>query len=287
MTLMKNLKTGLLGVLTACALMVGLHSSASLANGFKIGETVFVEFPAGNIKDDAFIVGTVTELAPNGDYQIAVIDFVEGHDYGVSCVPMAKKQNDQGYGEGWAMWTDTKTLNSKELQYRVPKENVVNLNHGKQNFVERNNLYIVFGRWKSDAPMLTIDRLERAKNEANAVQLNDLNEAFDIAIAHRASFYGDFGRPYLPFETIAPLNQLVEKISTLLANDAVLKALWQAKTRDWPTISKNTRHYFLIEAMDKSLADAQSQLYKEGVDKADAVQMQSLKTTLSGLQRAQ
>lgn len=279
-------KTGLIGVVTACVLMsFGLHSTISLASDFKVGETVFVEFPAGNIKDDAFIVGTVTELAPNGDYQIAVIDFVEGHDYGVSCVPMAKKQQDQGYGEGWAMWTNTKTLNTKELQYRVPKENVVNLNNGKQHFVERNNLYIVFGRWKSDAPMLTIDRLERAKNEANAIGLSALNEAFDIAIAHRASFYGDFGRPYLPHETIEPLNKLVENVSVILANDPVLKNLWQAKVRDWSQISKSTRHYFLIEAIDKSLADAQSQLYKEGVDTAEAGQLAQLKAKLTGLQR--
>ncbi|WP_127470724.1 hypothetical protein [Thiomicrorhabdus aquaedulcis] len=280
---MKQLKKII--TLSAFAMVLSFYNLAGFAKDFKVGETVFVAFPEANIKDDAFIIGKVTQITPKGDYQISVIDYVKGHDYGVSCVPMVKNQGNQGYGEGWSVWTDTKNLDNKAIEYRVAKENVLNLIYGKQYFIERNNLYIVFGRWKSDAPMLTIERLERAKSEAVSIQMSDLNDAFDIAMLHRASFYGDFGRPFLQFETIEPLNKLLETVGALLASDPVLKDLWQEKSRDWPTISKNTRHYFLIEAIDKSLADAQSQLYKEGVEQADAAQLAALKAKLTGLQR--
>ncbi len=253
---------------------------------FVLGETVFVAFPAANIKDDAFIVGKVTKETAKGDYQIAVLDYVEGHDYGSSCVPISKYANqDQGMGAGWELWQDTTKLDTKQLEYVVPKESVLKLDYGKLYFVERNNVYIVFGRWKSDAPMLTEERMDRAVREAKLAGLDEMQPAFELAKLHRQSYYGDYGRPLMAFETIAPLNVAVESVLTQLQQNPQLEQLWRAKPRNWDAISQSSYLYFMVEAMDKVVADAKEQLYEDGLESADPAVLAKLKSNLQQLKR--
>ncbi|WP_373017104.1 hypothetical protein [Thiomicrorhabdus sp.] len=270
-----------LAVLTVFCL---LSANNVYAGHFSVGETVFVAFPQPNIKDDAFIVGKVTKELKNGDYQLAVLDYVEGHDYGSSCVPISK-ETDQGLGSGWEVWKDTTKLDTKQLEYAVSQKNIMKLDVGKHYFIERNNLYIVFGRWKSDAPMLTIERLKRAEREAKTAGLEDMVPAFELSMLQRQSFYGEYGRPLMPFETIAPLNQALEAILKLFKEDNQLAKLWRAKQRDWKAIEKSTRYYFLIEAIDKIVSDSKDQLYEDGVEEADPDTLKAMKQNLSQLQR--
>ncbi|MEA3406107.1 MAG: hypothetical protein U9R28_10285 [Pseudomonadota bacterium] len=273
-------QTGLFIVLTMFV-FVNAH-----AKKFSVGETVFVAFPATNIKDDAFIIGKVTQITEKGDYQVAVIDYVEGHDYGSSCVPISKNASqDQGLGAGWELWQDTTKLDTQNLEYVVAKETVLKLDYGKLYFVERNNVFIVFGRWKSDAPMLTVERMDRAVREAKTAGLDEMEPAFELAKLHRQSYYGDFGRPLLAFETIAPLNTAVEAVLTLFTEDTKLESLWRANPRDWEQIGKTSRHYFLVEAVDKIVEDARAQFYEDGLESADQKVLQSLKQNLEKLKR--
>ena len=254
------------------------------ATEFAKGEVVFVAFPAGNIKDDAFIIGKVKAHQANGDYLISVMDYVEGHDYGSSCVPMIKTEDPEatklGFDKGWQMWTDTTTLDKENLDYVVPQKNVMKLLHGKQYFVERNNLYIVFGRWKSDAPVLTIDRWNRAEREAKEAGLKDMIPAFEIAKLHRKSFYAETNRPLYPFERIKPLVTMLELAKADLEADPKLKSWWQSSSRDWPLIYSDTKRYFLIEAIDKAVMDAKDQLYESGVEEAGEENIQRLESLL-------
>lgn len=270
-------------------LLVGFNFNVLHANDFKVGDTVFVAYPAGNIKDDAFIVGQIKGIDQKGDYQISVLEYVEGHDYGLSCVPMVKdqsnKQSVSEYGAAWSVWQDTTVLETEKLDYVVSKNNVMKLGVGKHLFIERNNLYIVFGRWKSDAPMLTLDRIARAKQEASASQMRELLPALELVGLHRSSFYGEYERPYRPFETIKPLNHLLDAVIVLFKSDVALKRVWQARERDWSALSKNTRQYFLVEAIDKIVDDAKNQLYEDEVEKAGLQELKALKDKLSILQR--
>jgi len=260
--------------------------SSAKANEYMLGETVFVAFPATNIKDDAFIVGKVTAHAKNGDYQVAVLDYVEGHDYGSSCVPISKYENqDQGMGNGWEIWTDTTKLDTQQLEYIVPKEKVLKLAYGKLYFVERNNVYIVFGRWKSDAPMLTLDRMDQAISQAMSAGLSEMAPAFELAKLHRMSYYGDYGRPLMPFESIEPLNVAVDSVFESFKTNPELEALWRANPRDWLAISQTTKNYFLVEAIDKVVRDAKNALYAEGLDQADPSSIETLKIKLARLKR--
>ncbi len=264
-------------------------ASQVYADSFRIGETVFVAYPSGNIKDDAFIIGKVQDINDKGDYQISVLDFVEGHDYGVSCVPMVKKENPQGivseYGLGWDLWQDTKTLEKEKLDYLVSKADVMKLGNGKRFFIERNNLYIVFGRWKSDAPMLTIDRLIRAEQEAVANQMEALLPALALVKLHRSSFYGEYGRPMQPFETIAPLNKALLAVLEIFAGDKDLQGVWKSRNRGWKKISADMRVYFIVQTIDKVVADAAQQQYQEGVEQAGEDALETLKLYLSQLKR--
>lgn len=264
-------------------------ANQAYADSFRVGETVFVAYPAGNIKDDAFIVGKIQGINDKGDYQISVLDFVEGHDYGVSCVPMIKQENAQSvgseYGQGWDLWQDTKTLEKETLDYVVSKADVMKLGNGKRFFIERNNLYIVIGRWKSDAPMLTIDRLIRAEQEAVDNNMEALLPALALVKLHRASFYGEYGRPMQPFETIALLNKTLSAVLKLFAEDPILHRVWLSRDRDWKKISEDMRLYFLVDAMDKIVADAIKQQYQEGVEQAGEPALKTLKSYLSQLKR--
>ncbi|GKT12347.1 MAG: hypothetical protein ISEC1_P1325 [Thiomicrorhabdus sp.] len=271
-------------ILAMLWLMGSVHAA-----GFTLGETVFVAFPAGNIKDDAFIIGKVTRIDKKGDYQISVLEYVEGHDYGLSCVPMLKKQTGNmevsQYGEAWDVWRDKTILEAEKLDYLVSQESVMTLDEGKHLFIERNNLFIVFGRWKSDAPMLTIDRVERAEGEVRAAGLDELLPALQLVKLHRKSFYGEYGRPYLPFETIEPLNKLLDSVLVLFRQDVKLESQWRAKQRDWSVLAKDSRAYFLIEAIDKVVEDAKDQLYEEGVEQASKQSISGLKKRLGLLVR--
>ena len=272
------------GLLLLMLLPLFLHSAK--AADYAIGETVFVAFPASNIKDDAFIIGKVTAVTDKGDYQVSVLDYVEGHDYASSCVPISKFANqDQGLGAGWELWQDTTKLDTKRLEYVVPKESVLKLAYGKLYFVERNNVYIVFGRWKSDAPMLTLDRMDQAISQAKSAGLLEIEPAFELAKMHRNSYYGDFNRPLMPYESIAPLNIALTAVFKHFKDDPKFESLWRAKTRDWEAIGESTRYYFLAEAINKVVQDARNALSYEGVEQAEHSELQALKVNLKRLER--
>jgi len=262
---------------------------AMATKSFKIGETVFVAYPSGNIKDDAFIVGLVTDVSKTGDYVLSVLEYVEGHDYGLSCVPMTKKSASNGdvspYDTAWDVWQDTTTLEKEKLEYLVSAQNVMSLNEGKHLFIERNNLYIVFGRWKSDAPMLSAERLERAEKEALDSGVLPMVGALQIAQQHRRSFYDSFQRPYQAYETIAPLNRLLEQILSMFDKDELLKQAWQSNVRDWKALSSKQEYYFVLEAIDKVVLDAKDRLYEEGLEKVDPIVMLKFKENIAQLQR--
>ena len=275
--------------LSLLAITFSLSNSSVYAIQFSVGDTLFVAYPSANIKEDAFIIGKVTRIDKKGDYQISVIDYVEGHDYGLSCVPMIKGQPGKAagsvYGEGWEIWKDKTVLEAEKLDYLVSQKNVMTVEEGKHLFIERNNLYIVFGRWKSDAPMLTIDRIERAEREAVGAGIDNILPAFQLVKLHRKSFYGAYGRPYQSFETIKPLTVLLDSILSLLDQDPALNKAWRSKQRDWSVLSKDQRAYFLIEAIDKAVTDARDQLFEEGVEQAGLELVNGLKNRLKLLER--
>lgn len=270
-------------------LMVLSLSHKVYAKNFAKDDVVFVAFPTGNIKDDAFIVGKVIDKLKSGDYLISVLDYVEGHDYGSSCVPMTKTEDPNatalGFEKGWQMWTDTTKLEKETLNYVVPAAKVMVLGHGKQYFVERNNLYIVFGRWKSDAPVMTLDRIQRAQNEAKAVQLDDLIPVFDLVKYHRNVYYDLNNRPFYAFERVAPAITLLEQVKTIFDKNPELYAMWKAKQRDWKEIGKTSYHYFMVEAIDKTVADIADLLYEEGIEDAGLDKVEHLKSLSASLKR--
>jgi len=262
-----------------------LLSWTASSKDFKSGDTVFVAYPAGNIKDDAFIVGNVVKVLADGRYQVSVIDYVEGHDYGVSCVPMVKSTSKDNTGENgqdsvWDMWTDTTKLDKENLDYIISKKDVLELGYGKSYFIERNNLYIVFGRWKSDAPMLSADRMDMAIKLTKQSGLELMIPAFELAKLQRKSFYGAYGRPLYAFETIKPLGDALLHVDALFKQDEVLKKHWFSNERNWKVLAKDTKRYFLVEAIDKVVDDAKNQMHEEGIEKAAPEDLKQLKKLL-------
>jgi len=252
--------------------------------GFKIGQTVVVGFPANNIKDDAYIIGQIRAVAENGDYQVHVQDYVAGHDYGVSCEPIITNDALRSDNNAWEMWQDkTQLLMVEGVDYLVPGENVEKLSTGKLRFIERYNVYISFSRWKSNAPVLPVEKLEMSKRDAIDVDMEAMSEAFDIAMMDRLSFYeGNIGRPYWPYETIPHINKTLGKIIEVLAADPEMAELWRAKRRDWDKIETNQRWYFTIEAIDHAIENARYQLL-EDLEKASQDEIERYKQNLSKL----
>lgn len=266
-------------ILLLC-LLLGFNL-ASHASNFKVGETVFVAYPAGNIKDDAFIVGKITKIMPDGDYLLSVIDYVEGHDYGVSCVPMTKYETTAGsdaeLSQVWELWTDTTKLETEKLDYLVSKKDVMKLGYGKTYFIERNNLYIILGRWLSGAPMLNIEKIDMAIKTAKINRLEGMVPAFNLAKLQRKAFYGENGRPLYAFETIKPMVKVMQAIDQVFAEDPELKKLWFERPRNWKVLNADTRQYFLVQVIDQLYEDAWNQIYEEGLERADPEDLAQLK----------
>lgn len=267
-------------VLLSCLVM-----GSAYAQTFSVGERVFIGFPSTTIRDDAFIVGEITRVLESGDYQVSVEDYVEGHDYGAFCTPVAVNLPDKEseYGDGWEQWEDTRKLNQPNLEYIVKAKNVMAYRAGQYEYIERNNTWVVFGRWMSDAPILAPERIERAKKTAQSIGLGGMVDAFDLAIAHRFAFYEEgWGRPYWPYETIPALNGLLDKIDALFEQDPALKHLWQQNPRDQEVVKSSSRKFFLMTAIDKLVDDAYDQLY-EDLEKADPEEVKALTKHLEAL----
>lgn len=266
-------------------MLVFIGFSSAHANAFKVGETILVGFPANNIKDDAYIIGIIRKQTKDGNYQISVRDFVEGHDYGLSCVPIAVDSSGKETGQsGWEMWDDTRQLTTQGLEYIVPAEKLMKLKSGQFNFIERYNIYITYSRWKSNAPVLSVDRLETAKVEAENARISQIIPAFDIAILDRESYFDPHnGRPYLSYESVPKLTIVMTHIQKTLKNDSKLNQLWRAKKRDWKVIEESMERYFLIDAIDKSVDEAFFLLNEDDIEKADPKALALLKKQLKAL----
>lgn len=258
-------------------------SKHSLAQPFSVGQTVFVGIPSVNIRDDAFIIGQITRVTETGDYQIKVEEYVEGHDYGAFCTPVAVSPGSSEYGDGWEVWQDTRSLRQQNLEYIVAAQNVMPYRSGQYHYIERNNTWVVYGRWLSDAPILAPERIERAINGLAPIGLAGMEPSLRLVIDHRLAFYEQgWGRPYWPYETIAPINDLLDKVLVAFEQNPALEALWRSKKRDQKQLMTDVETFFLIATLDKIVKDSYYQLY-ENLDKADSQQVLELVAKLKKL----
>lgn len=252
------------------------------AQSFSVGDTVFVGIPSTNIRDDAFIIGQVTRVTEKGDYQIKVEDYVEGHDYGAFCTPVAVSTSSE-YGDGWEVWKDTRSLRQQNLEYIVAAKHVMPHRSGQYQYIERNNTWVVYGRWLSDAPILAPERIQRAINGLEPIGLSGMKPSFELVIDHRLAFYDQgWGRPYWPYETVEPINNLLDKVLETLKNEPTLADLWHAKQRDQAKLLADERTFFLVSTLDKIVKDSYNQLY-ENLEKADEKQVAALTEKLKTL----
>lgn len=260
---------------------------STLSPSFDIGETVLVAFPKPTIKDDAYIIGIVTKNLESGDYQIRVQEFVEGHDYGLSCVPIAVDETGQATQDsGWDLWQDTKYLSVDGLEYQVPGEKVMNLNKGKLLFIDRYNIYISYSRWKSNAPVMPVEKLLSTQDEAKSIGMLDILPALKLAQLERIAYYDPKnGRPFWPYESVSRLLPVISNIHHQLASQPDLAQLWKAYPRDWHEINQSMKQYFLIDAIDKILRDARYLIDGEALDKADPKAFKLLKQQLKSIEQ--
>ena len=264
------------GCLVGLALM-GMAPHVS-ANQFDVGDSVLIAFPSPIIKEDAFLTGQITRITPQGRYQIAVRDYVVGHDYGLSCEPIAVSAPGQPTdASGWTLWEDTKRLNQSGLEYLVAADRAMKPSEGKHYFIDRNNLFTRFSRWKSDAPVMPIAFLNRAKKQAPALDLEAMAPAFEVAVMHRRSFYDpSTNAPRPPIQRLPWIEQMLTQLQTQLQNNEALRQHWFAQRRDWQTLKQSTFQYFLIEALDKAVSDAEG----AWLDTEDATEKAKLRQSI-------
>jgi len=227
---------------------------------FKTGETVMVAFPANNIKGDAFIIGVVRKVLPSGDYQISVQDYVRGHNYGISCVPMPEGETTQTPKVNWEMWKDKTKLYGKGMQYIVKKQNVVKLSIGQHYFINRNNLLVNFDRWISNQPIIPLDNFDEMISAASYLNLKTIVPVLKLAKAERSSYYAPHMVPRPPSEIIKPLNQVIMQVQDILKADPKLNQLWRSHQRSQKELTASSYTFFMIKALDKIVSDASSQV---------------------------
>jgi len=72
----------------------------------------------------------------------------------------------------------------------------------------------------------------------------------------------------MAFESIAPMVKTLKTVEKYINEDPSFKKQWFAKNRDWKVISKSTKLYFLMQAVDKILSDAKDLILEDGIEKA-------------------
>jgi len=254
-----------------------------VASEFKPGEQVMVFFPSADIQHDAFIIGIIKGRLSDGRYRIKVTDYVEGHDYGLSCEPLPPSGVGSEYGQGWEKWDDTRRLNPN-IEYAVPADKLMPAGEGHHYAISRNNIWTRFARWLSDAPVLYVDELEQARRELEPLGLAAMDIPFQLAIAHRKAFYSPLGSPYWPHEVLPRLIPLLDQIQAILDAHPRLREVYFAKPRPWKKIRQDMFLLFTLRAIDKIVHDATNVLYEDDVqEKGDPADIKTVKRRLRSL----
>jgi hypothetical protein len=266
-------------------LLFALMATTQMARAetFRPGEQVMVFLPSPDIQNDAFIVGIIKGRLPDGRYRIKVTDYVKGHDYGLSCEPLPPANAGSEYGKGWEKWDDTRRLDPN-IEYAVPADKLMPVGKGHHYAISRNNVWTRFARWLSDAPVLYVEDLEQARKELKALGLDGLDVPFQLAIAHRKTFYSPLGSPYWPHEVLPRLVPLLDRVQAVLDAHPELKKAYFAKPRPWDSIRKSTFMLFTLRAIDKIVHDAHYVLYEEDAEKnGDPKTIEAIKQRLRAL----
>lgn len=264
-------------ILTLPALLLGALLSQSVA-AFDKGQRVWIDLPAVNINDDSYGEGQITQ--DTGDKQVTVliksITASKAFSSGVSCAPMDKQA-------GWEN-PDFNTITSNQKQ-TFPRTQLMDWTAGYNRYYERQNWLHSFLKWQDDHPVIERSQLVEAGNTARARNLTDLAAVSDLVIASYDAHQTEHFHFYTVPERIVRLTPLLQTIKKHLDANTALKQAWQPQQRSIELLNASSYVFFMTEAIDKIVRDAQKSRRLLITNQLEATVLQTFDQALAALQR--
>ncbi len=205
------------------------------ATQFQVGDRVWIDLYAENLRDDGYAVGKVAEIETDGRLRVRIsqVEMGKGRTLYGTCHP----------GGGSAL-AGAQILNPEPERLQIEKvfspEAVKPYRKGRAEFLDRENLATLIQRWMYDSYGLSSDLLRRMAKKAENMAIPHAALAFEIMAYVEDAQGGGRGFPVPLEQRLSKTSWAMEKIYCKLRSDPDAYAeLLRIHKRHNPQISQH------------------------------------------------
>ncbi|MCI4411790.1 MAG: hypothetical protein JHC38_09000 [Thiotrichales bacterium] len=250
----------------------------SFAADLAVGDRVWIDMPAANINDDAYGEGKITAFVDQKTTRVFVqaITTSKAFSSGASCTPTMDER---------AAWQTPEVLRNQETKTFLNAQ-LMPWTVGYNRYYERQNWLHSFLKWKDHHPVIERSQLVEDQRIAQSRGMNDLAAVSALILMDYDSNQGENFHIYPLIERVPRTSKLLAEIQTIFKQHPSLKALWFSPSRDTNELNKNSYTFFMIQAIDKVVEDAQSNRRLLSKDFNDHPEVKALDTLLTQFKRS-
>jgi len=257
------------------ALLLGALLSQSVV-AFDKGQRVWIDLPSVNINDDSFGEGQVVE--DKGELQVVVtvksMTTSKAFSSGVFCAPSDRDAS-------WEMLSNKAINETRNLS----RTQLMEWTTGYNRYFERQNWLHAFLKWQDDHPVIERSQLAEAGNTARSRNLTDLATISELVVASYDAHQTEHFQFYAIPERISRLVPVLRSIRQQLDASKPLQQAWQPEHRSLDAMNHNSYTFFMTQAIDKILRDAQKSRRLLVEKQIDPITLKAFDSALSALKR--
>lgn len=225
-------------------------SMPCLAADFSVGDRVWIDMPAANINDDAYGEGKIIAFIDKKTTRVFVqsITTSKAFSSGVACAPSLNER---------AAWQTPEVLRTQETKNFLNAQ-LMPWTIGYNRYYERQNWLHTFLKWKDHHPVIERSQLVEDQRIARSRGMEDLVSVSALMLMDYDSNQGENFHIYPLIERVPRTTQLLTHIQNTFKQHPKLKQLWFTLKRDEARLNQSSYHFFMIQAIDKIVEDAQS-----------------------------
>jgi hypothetical protein len=257
-------------------LLLGAFLSQSVA-AFDKGQRVWIDLPAVNINDDSYGEGQIIEDIGKDQVNVFVKSMTTSKAFssGVFCAPSDRDVS-------WEMLSNKATNETRNLA----RGQLMEWTAGYNRYFERQNWLHTFLKWQDDHPVIERSQLVEAGNTARARNLIDLSAISDLVVASYDAHQTEHFKFYAIPDRILRLTPVLQNIRKQLDASKPLQQAWQPEHRSLDAINHNSYTFFMTQAIDKVVRDAQKSRRLLIETQIDPLALKAFDQALSTLKRA-
>jgi hypothetical protein len=257
-------------------LLLGAFLSQSVT-AFDKGQRVWIDLPAVNINDDSYGEGLIEQDTGIAQVRVFVKSMTTSKAFssGVFCAPSDRDPS-------WEMLSNQSTNETRALA----RSQLMDWTAGYNRYFERQNWLHTFLKWQDDHPVIERGQLVEAGNTARARNLTDLTTVSELVVASYDAYQTEHFQFYAIPERITRLTPVLQSIGKQLNASKPLQQAWQPQNRSLDAINYNSYTFFMTQAIDKVVRDAQKSRRLVIETQIDPLILKAFDQALNTLKRA-